>query len=71
MKNRRVKTKKLPRTKRATITFNELELLAIEKYCKKYKVQNKAKFMRETIMRAVLTRFTEDYPTLWDHPNPV
>ncbi len=57
---------KLLRTRKATISFNELEYKALEKYFRKYNVSNRTKFMRETIMRAVLAKFSDDYPTLWD-----
>jgi hypothetical protein len=66
MKSTLSKSSKLPRNKKATISFNDLEHQALEKYCKKYKVRNKTKFMRETIMRAVISKFSDDYPTLWD-----
>ena len=43
---------------------------AIEAYCKKYKVENKAKFMRETILYEILSRFDKDYPTLFEFEKP-
>jgi len=43
-----------------TFAFNAHEFDAFEKYCKKYKVANRAKFFRETIMAAVLKRFADD-----------
>jgi hypothetical protein len=46
--------------------FNNKELQAIEAYCKKYRVSNKAKFMREAIITEVLKRFELDHPTLFD-----
>jgi hypothetical protein len=36
------------------------------RYFRKYKINNRAKFLRETIMSAVLKRFEEDYPTLFE-----
>lgn len=48
--------------------FNSLEIQALDKYFKKYKVANQSKFMRETIMKVVLKKFSDDYPTLWDQP---
>ncbi len=56
------------RTRKTTITFNEMEHRALERYCKKYRVNNKTKFMREAIMKVVISKFSEDYPTLWDQP---
>jgi len=46
--------------------LNDLENKALERYLKKYKVQNKSKFIRETLMMAILRRFDEDAPTLFD-----
>jgi hypothetical protein len=56
----------LKRIKRKVIHFNSKELTAIEAYCQRYRVMNKSQFMRETIITAVLKKFDEDYPTLWD-----
>lgn len=46
--------------------LNDLENKALERYLRKYKVQNKSKFIRETLMMAILRRFDEDAPTLFD-----
>lgn len=46
--------------------LNDLENKALERYLKKYKVQNKSKFIRETLMMTILRRFDEDAPTLFD-----
>jgi hypothetical protein len=34
-------------------------------------VKNHARFLRETIMYAILKKFDEDYPTLFEVPEPV
>jgi len=67
---RRQKEKDLLRKNRQSLLFNNRELKAIEAYCAKYKVDNKAKFMRETILSEVLRRFDEDYPSLFDFEKP-
>ena len=59
----------LPRKKRvhrSTFMLTDEENSAIEQYCKKYKIKNKSKFMREAVLRTVMERFLEDYPTLFD-----
>ncbi len=56
----------LKRTKRASFMLNEKEKEAIDIYCKKHKIKNKSKFMRDTLMRTVMDHFLEDYPTLFD-----
>lgn len=70
MKGNRPREKKLLRKNRQSILFNEREMKAIEAYCRKYKVSNKSKFMRETIITEVLRKFDEDYPTLFDLEKP-
>jgi hypothetical protein len=61
---------KLLRRHAATIRFNQREKEAMDLYCQKYKVTNKAKFMREAILTEVLKRFDEDYPTLFEFEKP-
>ncbi len=61
------KDKKLKREHRKSILFNARELQAMDYYCKKYKVRNKSKFMRETIITSVLKKFDEDYPSLFEN----
>ena len=58
----------LKRINSKVIKFNNKELTAIEFYCKKYRIDNKSQFMRETIILAILKKFDDDYPTLWDEP---
>jgi len=55
----------LLRTNRRSILFNNKELKAIESYCRKYRIDNRSKFMREAIITSVLKKFDEDYPTLF------
>jgi hypothetical protein len=57
--------KKSTRKHRQVILLNDQELKALERYCKKYHVTNKAKFIRETVILAILKRFDEDHPTLF------
>jgi hypothetical protein len=58
----------LKRKRKKVILLNSLESQALDKYFKKYKIENQSKFMRETIMKVVLKKFSDDYPTLWDQP---
>ncbi|WP_430813461.1 hypothetical protein [Carboxylicivirga sp. RSCT41] len=55
----------LRRKHRATFLLNDKEKDAVNVYCKKYKISNKSKFMRETVMKVVMEQFLEDYPTLF------
>jgi hypothetical protein len=63
------KQAKLKRKNKIAFHFNDLEMQAFERYCKKYKVGNKAKFIRETVITAVLQRFDQDYPSLFENQN--
>jgi len=65
-KRKAEKEKSLKRIYRKSILFNEREIQAIEHYCKKYKIKNKSKFMREMIITSVLKKFDEDYPSLFE-----
>ncbi len=56
----------LKRKHRLTIQLNDTELDAIELYCKKYKIKNKSAFVREIVLKEVMTRFLDDYPTLFE-----
>lgn len=54
------------RTHRQIFTLNDEENKALDRYIDKYKIQNKSKFIRETLMISIIRRFEEDYPTLFD-----
>lgn len=56
----------LKRINRQTICFNNHELAAISRFCNKYSVNNKSKFMREAIITEILKKFDEDYPSLFE-----
>lgn len=58
--------RKSPRIHRQLFTLNEEENNALNRYMSKYKVQNKSKFIRETLMIAIIRKFEEDHPTLFD-----
>jgi len=60
----------LKRINNHTLRFNNRELKAIKRYCKKYKITNRSKFMREAIITEILKQFDKDYPSLFDdQPN--
>jgi len=65
-KRKTVKDESLKRIYRKSILFNKREIQAIDHYCKKYKIRNKSKFMREMIITSVLKKFDEDYPSLFE-----
>lgn len=60
------KDNNLKRTNRHTIYFNNHEFAAISRFCNKYKVSNRSKFMREAIITEILKKFDDDYPSLFE-----
>jgi thiamine monophosphate synthase len=56
----------LRRKHRTSFLLNDKERDAVSVYCKKYKIGNKSKFMREAVMRVVMEQFLDDYPTLFE-----
>ncbi|MDR1680179.1 MAG: hypothetical protein LBS12_00115 [Prevotellaceae bacterium] len=54
-----------PRTHRKALLFNDAEMAAIVGFCKKYKIVNRSKFFRETIISAILRKSEEDHPKLF------
>lgn len=70
MNRRKKKEEGLKRTHKQTLLLNSRELKAINIFCEKYKITNKAKFMREAIVMAVLRKMEEDHPTLFEEPQP-
>lgn len=56
----------LKRTNRVAFVFNDEEMKMLNRFFCKYKVQNKSRWMRETIMTSVFKTFEEDYPKLFE-----
>ena len=54
------------RTHRHLFSLNNEENKALNRYLAKYKISNKSKFIRETLMIAIIKKFEEDHPTLFD-----
>jgi hypothetical protein len=64
------KEDRLRRTTRLSIMLNKREMRALGIYCNRYRVKNKSEFLRETIMKAILKRFEEEHPSLWEENEP-
>ena len=67
MATRVIRDEKLKRSHRQTFTLNEKEYSAMLQYIKKYRIQNKSKFIRETLFASILKKFDRDYPSLFDN----
>jgi len=50
--------------------LNHREMRALDIYCNRYRVKNKSEFLRETIIKAILKRFEEEHPSLWEDNDP-
>lgn len=46
--------------------LNNRELRALSIFCNRYRIKNKSEFLRATIMKAILKRFEDEHPTLWE-----
>jgi len=55
----------LKRVHRKELLFNSPELEVIQVYCKRYKIKNQSKFLREAIIAKVLHTFENDHPKLF------
>lgn len=64
MKQKR-KTEADIRTKQMNFSLNEEEYNLLCLYIKKYKISNKSRWLRETILTQVLKNLDMDYPTLF------
>jgi len=64
------KEERLKRSNRLSLMLNNREARALGIYCSRYRVSNKSEFLRETIMRAILKRFEDEHPTLWEETEP-
>ena len=62
-------SEKLPRIHKLTILLNEKEYKVLQKYITKYKITNKAKFVRQALFTHILEHYDRDYPTLFDDNN--
>lgn len=59
------KAKQGNRTKHVNFSLNDEEYALICTYAKKYKIENRSRWFRETIIAHVLKCLDQDYPTLF------
>jgi hypothetical protein len=64
------KEDRLRRNNRLSLMLNNREMRALGIYCNRYRIKNKSGFLREAIMKAILKRFEEEHPTLWEESEP-
>jgi len=63
-----VTTKKKPLVRDHLVTFalNEPEFKVLEKYCAQYKISNRSRIIRESLMKNIMSRMVDDYPKLFE-----
>jgi len=66
----KIKEERLKRNNRLTLMLNSREMRALNIYCQRYRIKNKSRFLRETIMNSILKRFDEDMPSLFEVNEP-
>ena len=59
------KTSAVIRSKQANFSLSDEEYSLMSQYMKKYKISNKSRWLRETIMTHILKNLEMDYPTLF------
>lgn len=55
-----------PRIHKVTFMLNDEEQKAVTRYLERYKIENKSRWYRETILSHILKTLEEDYPTLFN-----
>lgn len=55
----------LNRTHRHVFLLNDEEEKALLRYIAKYRIRNQSKFIRETVVAAIMHQLEEDHPTLF------
>ena len=53
------------RRQRMVCLMSEEEVRIVDAYLKKYKISNKARWLRETVLAFIYEKMEEDYPTLF------
>lgn len=61
----RQKTVQAKRANHVSFSLNEEEYALICNYTKKYKITNRSRWFRETVIAHVLKNLEQDYPTLF------
>lgn len=70
MRHSTYKEDRLRRVNRLSVMLNNREMRALSVYCNRFRIKNKSEFLRETIMTAILKRFDDEHPSLFEEPEP-
>lgn len=66
MKPKKKTSSESTRNKHLNFSLNEKEYAVMSAYIKKYKIMNRSRWCRETIISHILKTLDKDYPTLFD-----
>lgn len=53
------------REQRMVCLMSEEEMRIVDRYLRKYKITNKSRWLRETVLMFIYRKMEEDYPTLF------
>ncbi len=53
------------RRQRMVCLMSEEEMRMVDRYLEKYKITNKSRWLRETVLMFIYKKMNEDYPTLF------
>ncbi len=65
-KSYKLQGKKKPRIRKAEFMLSDEEHALIGFYLKKYKITNRSRWFRETVLNHILKNMDQDYPTLFE-----
>ena len=55
----------MKRTHRIAINLNDYEMKTVDRFCDDFGVKNRSQFLRETVIRKMISVFEKNYPTLF------
>ncbi len=65
-KRQKVPSSLPPRRQRMVCLMSEEEERIVERYLNKYRITNKSRWLRETVLAFIHQKMEEDYPTLFN-----
>lgn len=54
------------RKQRLVCLMSEKEMQIVERYLKKYRITNRSRWLRETVLGIIYQKLLDDYPTLFN-----
>lgn len=66
VKKEMARKERVERTERLTTLLSVEEKQVVDNYLRKYHIENRSRWMRETLLTFILQNLEHDYPTLFD-----